>query len=312
MGRGPLAGRAGHDRPALILVFAFSVSWIWTALGLALRSAQAVTVVSFAVQLPLTFASNVFVRPATLPGWLRSFVDVNPVSHLVTAERALMNGTPAGSQADWVLLASAALIAVFGPLTMRLYRADLNGRLRDWAASAAARQKRQPHPRGPGKLKPPGQRSPAPYQGPRPARPAYPRSRVRTGGVVGVVGVVGAELPACAWGCSAAAGCGVAPPTVTGCRAFRRVLACRCPCAGGGAEPGAVRVVTGGALPARTTPVTLLAGLPWLSANSYTVAVAMAERAANAIITAISPARKLISSRRALTAARRPDRGRVP
>ncbi len=75
------------------LVFAFSVSWIWTALGLALRSAQAVTVISFAVQLPLTFASNVFVNPATLPGWLRAFVDVNPVSHLVIAERALMAGT---------------------------------------------------------------------------------------------------------------------------------------------------------------------------------------------------------------------------
>jgi ABC-2 type transport system permease protein len=46
----------------------------------------------------------------------------------VTAERALMNGTPAGSQAGWVLLASAGLIAVFGPLTMRLYRADVSGR----------------------------------------------------------------------------------------------------------------------------------------------------------------------------------------
>lgn len=80
---------------ALILILAFSVSWVWTALGLALRSAQAVTVISFAVQLPLTFASNVFVSPATLPGW--------------------------------VLLASAALTAVFGPLTMRLYRAGQGG-----------------------------------------------------------------------------------------------------------------------------------------------------------------------------------------
>lgn len=58
-----------------------------------------------------------------MPGWLRAFVDVNPVSHLVTAERGLMDGTPAASQAGWVLLAAAALIAVFGPLTMRLYRA---------------------------------------------------------------------------------------------------------------------------------------------------------------------------------------------
>jgi len=107
---------------ALILVFGFSVSWIWTSLGLVLRSAQAVSILSFTVQVPLSFASNVFVNPATLPGWLHAFVNVNPVSHLVTAERALMNGTAAVGQVGWVLLASAGLIAVFGPLTMMLYR----------------------------------------------------------------------------------------------------------------------------------------------------------------------------------------------
>ena len=128
MGYRPAGGAGGAALAvALILVFAFSVSWIWTALGLVLRSAQAVTVISFAVQLPLTFASNVFVRPATLPGWLRAFVNVNPVSHLVTAERALMAGTWAFGQVGWVLLASAALIAVFGPLTMRLYRSRQGG-----------------------------------------------------------------------------------------------------------------------------------------------------------------------------------------
>lgn len=106
----------------LILVFAFSVSWIWTALGLLLRSPQTISILSFAVQFPLLFASNVFVDPATMPGWLRTFVNVNPVSHLVSAERALMNGTGAAGQAGWVLLASAALVAIFGPVTMLLYR----------------------------------------------------------------------------------------------------------------------------------------------------------------------------------------------
>jgi len=125
MGYRPAGGAGGAVLAvALVLVFAFSVSWIWTALGLALRSAQAVTVLSFTVQLPLTFASNVFVSPATMPGWLRAFVNVNPVSHLVTAERTLMAGTATAGQVGWVLLASAALIAVFGPLTMHLYRAS--------------------------------------------------------------------------------------------------------------------------------------------------------------------------------------------
>jgi ABC-2 type transport system permease protein len=123
MGYRPTGGAAGVLLAvALILVFAFSLSWVWTTLGLILRSPQSITVLSFAVQFPLTFASNAFVSPATMPGWLRAFVDANPVSHLVSAERALMNGTAAAGQAGWVLLASAALVAVFGPLTMLLYR----------------------------------------------------------------------------------------------------------------------------------------------------------------------------------------------
>jgi hypothetical protein len=66
----------------------------------------------------------------------------------------------------------------------------------------------------------------------------------------------------------------------------------------GGAEAGTVRVVTG-ALPALTPLVALPAGPPWLSANSYTAIAAIADRAVSAIIAAIRPARKLISSRRA-------------
>jgi ABC-2 type transport system permease protein len=123
MGYRPRGGPGGVLlATALIMAFAFSLSWVWTALGLILRSPQAVSILSFVVQFPLIFASNVFVNPGTMPGWLRAFVQVNPVSHLVTAERALMNGTAAAGQAGWVLLAGAALVAIFGPITMRLYR----------------------------------------------------------------------------------------------------------------------------------------------------------------------------------------------
>jgi daunorubicin/doxorubicin transport system permease protein len=123
MGYRPAGGASGLLLAvALILIFGFSISWIWTTMGLLLRSAQAVSILSFAIQFPLTFASNVFVNPATMPGWLRAFVNANPVSHLVDAERALMNGTGTAGQVGWVLLASAGLVAVFGPLTMLLYR----------------------------------------------------------------------------------------------------------------------------------------------------------------------------------------------
>jgi ABC-2 type transport system permease protein len=109
----------------LVLVFALSLSWVWTTLGLVMRTPQAVMSTGVVVLFPLTLASNVFVRPATMPGWLQAFVRVNPVTHLVSAERGLLNGTAATEQVLWVLLASAALAGIFAPLTARLY-----GRLR--------------------------------------------------------------------------------------------------------------------------------------------------------------------------------------
>ena len=105
----------------LLLVFALSLSWAWTTLGLLLRTPQAVMSAGTVVLFPLTLASNVFVRPATMPGWLQALVKANPVTHLVTAERALIAGHPATSQITWVIIASAALVALFAPATVYLY-----------------------------------------------------------------------------------------------------------------------------------------------------------------------------------------------
>jgi ABC-2 type transport system permease protein len=71
---------------------------------------------------PLTFLSNVFVDPATLPGPLEAFVDVNPISILATASRSLMDGRPDGAAIVISLVVAAALAAVFLPITTRLYR----------------------------------------------------------------------------------------------------------------------------------------------------------------------------------------------
>jgi len=57
-----------------------------------------------------------------MPSWLRAFIDVNPITHLVTAVRGLMHGTAAAGQIGWVLLAAATLTAVFVTLIMHLYR----------------------------------------------------------------------------------------------------------------------------------------------------------------------------------------------
>jgi ABC-2 type transport system permease protein len=105
----------------LLVVFSFAFSWVWTMFGLFLRSEKSVMGVSMLVLFPLTFLSNVFVNPTTMPGWLQAFVDVNPISHLVTAIRSIMAGSWNTGEIAWTLVASAALVAVFGTLTMRLY-----------------------------------------------------------------------------------------------------------------------------------------------------------------------------------------------
>ncbi|MCM4076069.1 ABC transporter permease [Paractinoplanes hotanensis] len=106
---------------ALLVVFSFAFSWIWTMFGLFLRSEKSVMGVSMLVLFPLTFLSNVFVDPGTMPGWLQAFVQVNPVTHLVSAIRSIMAGAPDMAEIMWTFVAGAVLVLVFGTLTMRLY-----------------------------------------------------------------------------------------------------------------------------------------------------------------------------------------------
>src|SRR4029453_18900465 len=93
LGFRPAAGAPGGLAAlALTIVFAFGLSWVFTTLGLLLRSPSAVMNAGFMAIFPLTFLSNVFVDPETLPSALEAFVDVNPISSLVSASRGLMAG----------------------------------------------------------------------------------------------------------------------------------------------------------------------------------------------------------------------------
>ena len=106
----------------LVIVFAFGLSWVFTTLGLLLRSPNAVMNAGFMAIFPLTFLSNVFVEPDTLPAGLEAFVNANPISILATASRGLMEGSADAGDIAIVLAVAAALTAVFAPLTTRLYR----------------------------------------------------------------------------------------------------------------------------------------------------------------------------------------------
>jgi ABC-2 type transport system permease protein len=105
---------------ALVIAFGLSLSWVWAATALLVRDPATVSSLGLAVLLPPAFASNIFVQPRTMPGWLQAFVKVNPISHLADATRDLMNNT-GGAGVIWSLVAIVAITLVFAPLTLHLY-----------------------------------------------------------------------------------------------------------------------------------------------------------------------------------------------
>jgi ABC-2 type transport system permease protein len=108
----------------LVLIFSFAVSWIWIIFAMKVQNPESVMTTSFLFLMPLTFASNIFVRLETMPTWLQAIVRHNPVTHLTDASRALMHGTPAGEHVLWVLLASAVIVGISAPIAMRLYHQE--------------------------------------------------------------------------------------------------------------------------------------------------------------------------------------------
>jgi ABC-2 type transport system permease protein len=105
----------------LVIVCSWAISWIFAFFGVIARSASSVQGISFLVLFPLTFLSNAFVPVNTMPEWLQWFVNINPVSHLVTAVRDLANNGTFGSDAWVALLGAAVIVAVFAPRTVRAY-----------------------------------------------------------------------------------------------------------------------------------------------------------------------------------------------
>ncbi|MEV0200057.1 ABC transporter permease [Nonomuraea sp. NPDC050691] len=107
---------------AVLIVFAFSVSWIFAAIGVVASVPERVSGTSMIVIYPLLFMSNIFVRPETMPSWMQVLVKINPLSHAATASRTLMHGTAGFWDVMWALITSLLITVVFAPLAVRLYR----------------------------------------------------------------------------------------------------------------------------------------------------------------------------------------------
>ncbi|MDN5918602.1 MAG: ABC transporter permease [Pseudonocardia sp.] len=107
---------------ALILVFALAFSWVSVLVGLLVSEPEKVQVFGTTAMFPLTFASNVFVPVATMPGWLQAVVNANPVTFLADAARGLMIGGPVAVPVIGSLLWTAAILAIFVPLSMWAFK----------------------------------------------------------------------------------------------------------------------------------------------------------------------------------------------
>lgn len=116
-------GGLGNVVVAAVLVIACSwaISWIFAFFGVIARTASSVQGISMLALFPLTFLSNAFVPVETMPKWLQWFVNINPISHLVTAVRDLANAGTIGRDLAFSLIGAAVIVAVFAPLTVRAY-----------------------------------------------------------------------------------------------------------------------------------------------------------------------------------------------
>lgn len=116
-------GGLGNVAIAAVLVIACSwaISWMFAFFGVIARTASSVQGISMIVLFPLTFLSNAFVPVNTMPDWLQWFVNINPISHLVTAVRELANAGTVGWDLAVSLIGAAVIVAIFAPLTVRAY-----------------------------------------------------------------------------------------------------------------------------------------------------------------------------------------------
>lgn len=111
----------------IMLLTAFVFCWIGAAIGLALRTVEAVNSIGFSLIMPLTFISSAFVSPDFMPGPLKAFAANQPFSLSVSATRSLLNGYPdAGNDAMLTVIWWVGALIVLIPLTYWLFqkRAD--------------------------------------------------------------------------------------------------------------------------------------------------------------------------------------------
>lgn len=106
---------------ALAIGFALALSWVWVLLGVAITEPQAVQGIGALLIFPLSFISNIFVPVDTMPGWMQTIAEWNPVGHLVDTIRGLWMGGPVTEPLLATLAWMGVVLIIFVPLSLIAY-----------------------------------------------------------------------------------------------------------------------------------------------------------------------------------------------
>jgi ABC-2 type transport system permease protein/oleandomycin transport system permease protein len=107
---------------ALMILFGYAVSWIYALIGMSVSSPEAANGIGFTLIFPITFISSAFVPVDSMPAGLQWFAEINPITIVVDAMRALWLGVPAGNNIWGAVVWCLVLIAIFAPLAVHRYR----------------------------------------------------------------------------------------------------------------------------------------------------------------------------------------------
>ena len=117
---------------ALLLLFAYAISWVMACVGLAVRTPEIVNNASFVVIFPLTFIANTFVPTNNFPPLLKTIANWNPVSSVTAAARDLFGNVssalpppdvwPMQHPVAYSMIWIVGILVVFIPLAIRQYR----------------------------------------------------------------------------------------------------------------------------------------------------------------------------------------------
>ena len=129
IGLGLAVGFRFHSTPSaclagvvLVIAFGYAFSWIYAAVGLAVKDPQTAQMASILPMFILFFASSALVPVATMPGWLQPFARNQPATVTIQAVRGLFEGGPVYHPLWQALLWCVGIFIVFFAVSLNLYR----------------------------------------------------------------------------------------------------------------------------------------------------------------------------------------------